>query len=448
MLLDTAPAGFTLQKLKYGPYSPSRLIAAKCPQRFFGQYIRKDRSVAVSVAADKGNANHYVLSKITDKLKNGITIKPHEIDTWVGEAAAKYPGSYDYVDNTKKTAVSYINKPNPYMDSNTNCEIAFAVALYVEDSFVDDFVPAKRYVKLPFQEKEDKADPSAFFNVKLDQVTVCEITKTVTILDHKSTPSTNHNEDHMFQIGCYAWMLSLFYPGYKIRTVLHYCHHSLNWYAPPMTWTSEEIAEVESYVHSKIIAIELMDDFPAIPGSSCDYCHMIQECEVNMKMRDQNARGLVDLNVRSFADVKRIAEALHATGILYDRLNKSLKQGVEIYATEGVAIDGTWYGHKASEAVDWIATDIKIRNESEMARIKLLECRYKDEAEKALLEKRASIPDLNTLLKQYDIDPEKFKEWKGDKMSVLWRLDKPGLLDLLKDYVMQSKKTRFGAHKM
>lgn len=348
----------------------------------------------------------------------------------------------------KKTAIAYITKPSPYMDIHTNCEMAFSVALYVENSFVDDYVPAKRYVRLPFIPEGEKADPTAFFNIRLDQVNVDEVTKTVTILDHKSTPSTNHNEDHMFQVGAYAWIVSLFYPGYTIRTVLHYCHPGLNWYSPPMTWTPEEIAEVESYVHMKIMAIEHMEEFPSLPGSACDYCHMVQECSANMQLRDQFARGVLDMNVRGFADVQRIAEHLHVTGMMYDRLNKALKAGVELYAKDGVAIEGTWYGNKPSEAVDWIATDNHIRHESERARIRLLECDYKDEAEKALLEKRRDMPNLNVILEKYGVKPESFKEWKGDKMKTLWKLDKPGLIDLIKEFVVIEKKTRFGGHKM
>jgi hypothetical protein len=448
MLAHSPPHGFVKRSVKYGPYSPSRLIVAKCPQRFFGQYIRKDRSVVSTMAAARGNAIHHVLSLITKALVNQETLTPKQVSGWVHESVGLFPAAYEQVDLIRDAANAYVANPSPYMNSKTDTEIAFAVAFYEEDSFVDEVVGRRAYVAVPYAGENGLPNPEAFFGGRLDQVNVDHITKTVTILDHKSTPSMNKNEDHNFQLGCYAWLVSLFYPGYQIKTVIHYCHPALNTYAPPVYWSQDELKDFEAYIHSRIWSIEQFTEFPALPGAACDYCHMIQECPENLALREQKARGQVDLNARTVEDLKRLASNLRVTGALYDELNKALKQGIEALAPEnGIAIEGMWYGFKASdEAVDWISTDLKIREESMRAK-QLLVDGVADDALRRKYEMMAKLPDLAAVLKHWGVDPGVFKEWQGQKLKNLWKLDKPALLDMLKDYVVKKRDTRFSGYK-
>lgn len=448
MLHSTPPPGHIVRPVQHGPYSPSRLIVAKCPQRFFGQYIRKDRSIGSTLAAARGNAIHHVLSLITKSLVDGLPMTPSQVAGWVHEAVGMFPAAYEQVDLIRGAADAYIANPSPYLGPGTDCEKAFAVAFYEEESFVEEVTPRRAYVSVPYAGPDGLPNREAFFGGRLDQVNVDHITKTVLILDHKSTPSANKNEDHNFQIGAYAWLVSLFYPGYQMKTVLHYCHPSLNFYGAPVYWSSEELAEVEAYLHSRIWACERFEQFPALPGSACDYCHMVQECPENLALAEQKARGEVDLNVRSFEDLKRLASQLRTVGALYDELNKALRSGIETYAPAGgVSIDGMWYGFKTSdEAVDWVATDLKIREEHRRAK-QLLVDGVEDENLKRKYETMSKLPDLAAVLQHWGVEPNTFKTWQSQKLKKLWMLDKPALLDMLKEYIVKDRSTRFGGYK-
>lgn len=448
MLYQEPPRGFVKRPVKYGPYSPSRLIVARCPQRFFGQYIRKDRSVGSSIAAAKGNAIHHVLSLITKAKVANQPTTPGQVTNWVSEAVGLYPAAYSQVDLVKGAASAYIANPSPYLSPDTDCEKAFAVAFYEEDTLFDDVVPGRGYVSVPYADSNGYPNTDAFFGGRLDQINVDHVTKTVVILDHKSTPNASQNEDINFQVGAYAWLVSLFYPGYQMKTVIHYCHPNLNFYQKPVYWSQMELQEIEGYIHAAVGAIEHFQDFPAIPGTACDYCHMIQECPENLALCEQHARGQVDLNVRGFEDLKRLASSLRTVGALYDELNKALKKGIESHAsTNGVHIDGMWYGFKTSdEAVDWVATDLKIREESLRAKT-LLQDPMEDGPLKEKYKLMAEIPDLAALMKRYGVEPNAFKEWQNAKLKNLWKLDKPALMEMLKEFVVKDRSTRYGSYK-
>lgn len=449
MLSPTAPAGWAHRPVKYGPYSPSRLIVARCPMRFFGQYIRKDRAVTASVNAARGSAIHHVLAKITGVLMLGDKIKPSDINQWVSEAIGIYPAAYEQVDMVRGAANAYVSNPSPYMNKSTSCEAAFAVAFYEEESFVDDVVLGRCYVPVPYDNGDGTPNRDAFFGGRLDQISVDEVAKIVTILDHKSTPNKSRNEDHNFQVGSYAWLVSLFYPGYKIRTVLHYAHPELNCYAAPEYWSHDELKNFEGYIQGRIWAIENFQSFPSLPGSACDYCHIKQECPDNLALMEQRARGPINLNITGAKDLERIAAHVHSVGTLYDELNKVLKKGVEEYSPAGgISIEGITYKFKASdEAVDWVSTDLRIREEHERAKQLLVSPDGLSEELRKKYELMAILPDLAAVLKHWGVDPGTFKEWHSQKFKNLWRLDKPVLLDMLKEYVVKDRSTRWGAYK-
>lgn len=449
MLHQTPPAGYVLRSVKYGPYSPSRLIVARCPHRFFGQYIRKDRAVTATVNAARGNAIHHALSKITASLQNGEKITPKGVELLVQEAVGLFPAAYEQIDLVRGAANAYLSNPSPYLNAGTSCEAEFAVAFYEEESFVDDAIPNKCYVPVPYT-VDGYPNPQAMFGGKLDQISVDEAAKIVTILDHKSTPSKSRNEDHDFQIGAYAWLASLFYPGYTIRTVLHYCHPDLNCYAPPEYWTPEELQEYESYIHSRIGAVESFQEFPALPGAGCDYCHMKQECPINLALMEQKARGPVNMNVSGFDDLVRLAGNVHTLGKLYDELNKALKEGVELYAPQGgVSVNGYTYKFKVSdESVDWTSTDRKIREDSERAS-RLLETSSHSMTPEELAEykRQAANTELSSLLNKHGVDPDHCKEWQSAKLKNLWKTGKEALLNELTTYVVKDRTTRWGGYK-
>lgn len=450
MLYDAQPAGFIRPALNHGPYSPSRLLVAKCPARFFGQYIRKDKSIGHSSNAARGSAIHDVFSKITAAHRDGERLNPVLVSRWVNEAVGLFPAAYEQIDLIKCAADAYIGNPCPYMSKNTECEKAFAVEYHEEASFDDAATLKKAYVQAPYADENGFPNKDAFFGGRLDFIDVDPIGKIIVIVDHKTTPSANKNEDHIFQMGAYAWLVSLYYPGYQIKTVIHYAHPDLNFYGKPQYWSKDELSAMEWYIHNRVFTIEHFSEFPALPGDACGYCHMVQECPDYLALSEQRARGPIDMNVRSFADLERLAKQLRVVGVLYDELNKALKTGVEVHAPRGgVSIDGLTYGFKSmDESVDWVCTDLKIREDSAKAKVMLLEHANEITPEqKAKFEKQMAIPDLGALLKAFKIDPDMFKDWQAQKLKQIWRLDKPGLLEMLKEYIVKDKTTRFGGHK-
>ncbi|NBO55754.1 MAG: PD-(D/E)XK nuclease family protein, partial [Actinobacteria bacterium] len=428
--LEAPPAGFLPVALKHAPYSASRLIVARCPARFMSKYILKDKIISDTLASARGSAIHEVLQKITEHRVRKEDFTPRQLDSWVHEAVGKFPAAYEQIKLVKEAAIAYTANPSPYINNTTKCEIDFAVKLFEEDSFVEDSVLETAFVKTPYYLDADsrRANPDAFFGVRIDQISVDEEIRVVTILDHKSTPSANSNSDHDFQMGCYAWIVSLYYPDYEIRTVLHYAHPRLNFYAPPVYWSREDLDEVEQEIKTRVMAIESFNNYPALPGSHCDYCHLVQECPELRTVQEQNARGDINLNIDTVDDMIRVARQLRVIGVLYDQLNRKLKESIENKCPDsGIAIEGMWYGFKASdEKVDWSSTERKIREENSR-------------------ESAAGKPaDLSSLLTKHGLDPESFKEWRGEKLKALWKLGKMDLIEELKSYIVTNRDTRFG----
>lgn len=446
MIYETAPAGFSRVKLAYGPYSPSRLIVAKCPQRFYGQYIRKDQSVTNSVAAARGSAIHEILEKITKKHVAHEPILIDEFNNWVSEAIGKFPAAYEEAGKIKKAAGAYAGNPSPYITNETQCEMAFAVEMWEKDTFDNESVKETIFIKAPY-EIDGKTNPNVYFGGRLDQVTVDHSVKTVTILDHKSTPSASKSFDHIFQLGCYAWLVSLFYPGYSIKTVIHFADPGLNFYKAAEIWDEESLLGVAMEIHTKISAVERRADYDPVPGSGCDYCHMAQECKIWLQLQEQRARGAVNLNANCMEDLSRLAGAIEVAEIAKKELQVALKDGMEKLHISMVPIEGMIYYHKPSEeSVDWIATDIALREEGMRSQRKL-EDHYPDGQEKTDLEFKVKTGSLDKLMATYGIDGEAFKSWNGSKLKQLFKLDKPQFFEKLRPFLVKDKSTKFGGYK-
>lgn len=447
--LDAAPAGFSHVPHRYGPYSASKLIVARCPARFQGKYVLKDRIIADSLNASRGSAIHFVLEQIDLARIAAQEITPVQLNQWVERALGMYPAAYDQVKLVKDAATTYISNPPKYLGQKTNCEQELGIALYEEESFVDDVVPPRAYVKIPYSLEGEghhhtRQNPEAYFGGKLDKVFVDEQLKIVIVMDHKSTPNASENSDNTFQMGCYAFLASLFYPGYTIKSVIHFAHPDLNFYAPPVEWDSTDLSEVEDEIRMRIRAIESFEEYPALPGGHCGYCHMVQQCPEYLALEQQNARGGINLNMNSLGDAVRIARQLKVTSDLYDSLNKTLKDGLEKLNLPGVAIEGYMYGFKpTSMSVDWDATEQKIAEEVRRARM-TLEQKPDDPYAKRLVE----MGDLAGMLEKYGIDAQKFKNWRNEKLKALWKTDKPELLKLLGSFAVYDRGTRFSGYKL
>ena len=446
--VDSAPTGYRKINLKYGPYSASRLIIAQCPARFQSKYIFKDKIISDSIASARGSVIHYVLERITNKKVLGLTPSMTEIDLWLNEAMGQWPAAYVEIKIIKDAVGAYLGNPSPYMNETTKCEVGLAVAVYEEESFLEDVVLKKAFVKMPF-EIDGRINSEAFFGVKIDQMSIDELTKTITILDHKSTPTTHKNPDHTFQVGTYAWIVSKYYPGYNIRTVIHYANPMLNCYGVPEYWSAEDIQMIEEELFLRVGAIESFETYPAIPGTGCDYCHMVQLCPANNKIREQNARGDINLNVTCFDDVKRLANQLRAIDVLSTQISSHLKRAMETYAPGGVALDGGGnYNFRSSESIEWDETSRNISFAAYTARMKLEQGTCTEEEKPALKElSELERSGLMGWLEKKGIDGEAFKKLDSKKLNTLLKFNDGSLTEELKKYVVLEKSTRFGYFK-
>jgi hypothetical protein len=447
-LLKEPPSGYIRKVFNYGPYSPSRLIAGKCPKRFFGQYVRKDKVISHTLASARGSAIHEVLEKITKSRMASDILTTKQVYEWVTESVGKHPAAYSQVDLIKEAADAYVQNPSPYVNSTTECEKTFAVQLWVEDTWDDNATPTYAFVEVPYYLEDGRPNPDAFFGGKIDQISIDHQLKIVTVLDHKSTPSANEKDDHTFQVGAYAWLVGMFYPGYKVKTAIHYCHPKLNFYSAPIEWYQDDLREMQHHILLKINSLEAYETFEAIPGNACDYCHIIQECDVYEKVRDQKSKGTIDLNANTVEDLIRLAKELYVIDQMYSQLNTVLKEGIErLCPNNGVNIGGVSYGFNKGESVDWEATNKKIGEESRRAQIKGESQSYESEEDRRWSEQIIKTPTLDSLLRSYEVEPNNFKNYNGTKMKNLWKLDKPGLMESLKKVVVIDGSTKFGPKK-
>jgi hypothetical protein len=438
---EAAPSGYAPVQLRYGPYSASKLLVARCPARFQGKYVLKDRIVSDSLASARGSVIHLVLEKITTAWVAGEIPTSQEINGWIEQGVGRWPAAYESIKLIKDACTAYLaNPPKQIIRETAKAEMKVAIKLFEEELFVDDVTPGEAVV-FTQADVEGQYNPDATFAGTIDLLWIDEQLKIVTILDHKSTPSASKNSDFDFQMGCYAFLASLLYPGYRVQTQIHYAHPDLDFYGPADIWTEDELEDVWQEIRMRMRAIESFVEYPAVPGSSCTYCHMSQQCPEFQAVAAQNARGDINLNVHTVQDLQRLAGQVTVLGKLYDQINGALKDGIEsICPTNGVAVDGVWYGFRVSESkVDWEATERKFKDSVAKASQD-----PNQPGAQSLIETR----DLTGLLARHGVTPDAFKEWKGDKMKALFKMAKPELNAALKDHLVFDKKTRFGGYKI
>jgi hypothetical protein len=448
MLVTQVPPNFKHRKLNYGPYSPSKLLVAQCPARFQGKYVLKDRIVGDSINAARGSAIHQVLEKITlatlGEVRTPITSQI--LNDWVVEAVTMYPAAYDQIKLVRDACSAYITNP-PKFVGEVRCEISLGIALYEEETLLDDVTPRRLFTPVAYEldaKKHTRQNPEAYFGGTLDMLFVDHVARIVTIVDHKTTPSANKNSDVDFQMGCYAWLGSLCYPDYEIRTVIHYAHPELNFYAPPERWDYEALQDKAEEIAMRIEAVDSFTEYPAIPGAYCMCCHMVEQCPEYLAVSAQNARGEINLNMMSIEDAKRIAGQLTITEGLFDKLNTTLKKGMERLGLQSVAIPGRIYQFKSlDKKVDWDATEVRIMDEVKRAEERLSQGQSLPDDFKLI-----EWQNFEGILKAHGIPVEKFKQWRSDKLKSLYQLDKPALLEELAKYTVFDKGTRFGASRL
>lgn len=254
-------------KVKYGPYSPSRLETANCPHRFKLQYIEKSVKDEGSLPARRGNVVHETFEELTKSWLVGKGLNWEQVTDILAEKMSKY-----LITDEENQAVC-IQAAQAYMQNPPNG--------------LDDILGTEEQIALKNVEDKwvtcDWDDPDAFCRGKIDLLLVND-DNIATIIDHKTQMYVC--DANTFQMGFYAWMVKQAYPYVtEVRTMLHFCHPSLNFYSKPWSWDLDAMSNMETHIKIAIKIAEGMGEFPAIPNHHCQYCPIKMECPKLKELR-------------------------------------------------------------------------------------------------------------------------------------------------------------------
>lgn len=341
-----------MQKLKYGPYSPSRLDTAVCGYAFKRQYIDEDGRVrrTEGLPQARGSAVHEVFEKITEKMckDRDHVFSQGEVRDWVTDAVGRHPAAYQEAPAIVEMARMYVNKPPKLLVPDAEIELRMAVKF-----------DGTNFIECGYE------DPEALARGRADIFMISDDTTTALIYDHKTQP--NVEEADTFQLGFYAWVISKTHPYLnEIRTILHFARYA--YYSEPYVWTKEDLAKIEDEVMTRISIIENRTSWEATPNKNCQYCPLIAECPAMKEVLELLPDGgyrVQNQGVQILGDTQRAVKVAGIVNVLEELLKvakKNLKDHVEAFGP--IAIPGKIFEFKASEPkVDWDVVNKSLRSQ-------------------------------------------------------------------------------------
>jgi len=336
-------------KLKYGPYSPSRLNTADCPYSFYRQYVDPDRNknLPENLPQARGSALHEVYEVITSNFINERPTTQDEINALVAGAVQRHPAAYPEVSEIIKMAQSYIRRPPKVLTKDASIEMRLAI----------------RFGDHGFEECSYD-DPEAFARGRNDIMMISDDTTEAIIYDHKTQP--NIEDADTFQMGFYAWMTWRTYPFLqKITTILHFARYGSY---RSFEWSKEDLEAVEQEVMTRVAIIEGTEKWSAVPHVNCQYCPFRKECPVLTELMEFNEVG--SLSPKRFLTLAeggtqqavKFAGYISVLEDLLDMMKKELKHFVS--TTSAVAIPGKVYEFRGKEDVDWKKVNGALKNKA------------------------------------------------------------------------------------
>jgi len=390
-------------KLKYGPYSPSRLDTATCGYAFYRQYVDPDRSLkrTEGLAQARGSAVHEVLGEITARLcqNPNAVFSGAEVRQWAAEAIGRHPAAYQETNAILEMAKLYIERPPKILTQDAEVEEMLAIKL--EDG---------KFVECGYD------DPDAYARGRADIKLISDDTTFALVYDHKTQP--NIEEADTFQLGFYAWVISRSYPFLsEIKTVLHFARYG--YYSEPYVWTREDIDRIEDEVMTRIAVIENRTSWEPTPHKNCQYCPFLSECPAMESFVEVGPGGGLVIkpgSTRILGDPNKATEVAGAINILEEltkRLKEELKSFAEKYEVK-VAIPGKVYGFvKDASKIDW------------------------DEANKS---QRAKI---YAIFEKHKVDPKPFMAFNSECSGKIWRAENEALVKDLAAVLKRKETTSF-----
>jgi hypothetical protein len=362
-------------KLRYGPYSPSRLETATCPYSFYRQYIDPERRVVRSegIPQARGSAVHEVFEYLTQLMKESVPYgKPFQVTDalihgLVTDAVRRHPAAYPETKAILDMARRYASKPPPTLTSDSEVELRLAVKF--EEG---------RFLECSYD------DPEAMVRGRADIMVMSDDIDKVFLYDHKTQP--NIEAADTFQLGLYAWVISKVYPFLnEIYTVLHFARYGS--YSKDCIWVKDHarrqllidrgdmdpnyilsLTDIEDEVMARISIIEGTENWEtAIPHKNCQYCPVITECPALKEVVEFNSDGIP--HVKDFRIRRETGQAVKVAGYLnlFEDIVKQLKEELKEHVSfsgNPISIPGKVYCFRPTESVDWDQVNKRLKNKA------------------------------------------------------------------------------------
>lgn len=432
--------------IQHGPYSPSRLETAVCGYAFYEQYVKPDRVKSASnLPQARGSAVHEVFEKITQKLIQNpqATFSNAELQNWVAEAINRNPASYEETGAILEMARLYARRPPSTLTSDAGIELRLAIRpkldaatgkqIFYPDPKVTELLDldyqgrASPYrdaqgnlipVMRPAFEECSYDDPKAIARGRADIMMISDDTTRALVYDHKTQP--NIEDADTFQLGFYAWVISVLYPFLdNIHTVLHFARYG--YYSDPFSWDRKQLFWIEDEVLTRIASIEARQTWDAIPNKQCQYCPLLVKCPAMEEFIQRDEHGHVRVrsdNLKILGSTSKAVQIAGLINVLEETTNvakKELRGHVKISGP--IAIPGKVYEYRAEEGVDW------------------------DKVNKGLRENAYKV------FEKYGVDPKNFMSFNQTASKGVWLTGNEALVKELAELFPRKASSKFAAYK-
>jgi len=398
-------------KLKYGPYSPSRLERGICHyalHKFYGGEERYKEPEGLAQA--RGSAAHEVFEEITGRLIKDpdYIFKKEELRGFVTEAVRRHPPAYDEIPLLMEMAMGYVNKPSPILTSTAELELRIAVK-------VD---PSSEKGKPKFIECS-YSDENALARGRADIFMVSEDTTEAIIIDHKTQP--NIEEADTFQMGFYAWVISKTHPFLeRISTILHFSR--FNYYSKPFVWDREALSRIEDEIITRVSIIEgRTDTSEATPNKLCQYCPFLSECPVMGEFVEEDQDGRIHVKKDGLKVMGDTQKAVKIAGLIevLDNVKKVATKELKAHVktTGPIAIPGVMYEFRPKSGIDWTEVNKSHRKE------------------------------VYAIFEKHKLDPRAFMSFNQTISKSIWTIGNEAIVKELSDVLPRQTKTEFRGYK-
>ena len=396
-------------KVKYGPYSPSRLDVAVCPFAFNEIYINNRRNeFPENLPQARGSVVHEVLEKVIYKMTRepDTVFTDDMVKNWVKESIHAHPAALEALDEVIDMVKTTIRRPPEGLTSDV--EIERKIGLKYQDG---------KLVECGYD------DENCLIRGRADVLFVSDDTTYAKIIDFKT--QANIEPADTPQMGCYALAVLRAYPFLKeVRTQLYFPRYG-SW-SEEHVWTREDLDQVEDVLLCKIDIIEGVHDFSvAVPNGKCNYCPVKLECpQLKGRVFDIGEHGVMKVFPKAIDTYGDTAKAVELAGILNacEETASTIKKALQAHIknSSAIAIPGKVYEFRSKEDINWsrLNSNGKIREQ--------------------VLE----------IFRKHNVDPMTYMGFSATISKSIWFADNQGLKEELSKALPRKNTTTFGGHKI